>query len=96
MSGDIRQQQAADSSGGAARCVVDVPAALGLAEGFAVNPSVQSSHFNAARGELAVTPDFHAGHVLRLRFAHEFIIPGEMVGRMIDCPVLGPSTDGAI
>ena len=66
VSRHVRQQQAADSARGAARSVINISAALGLAEGFAVDPRVQPAHFNAARGELAVAPDFHAGHVLRL------------------------------
>ena len=65
VSGHIRQQQARDSAGGAARRVIHVPAALRVAKRFAVDPGVQPAHFHAARGELASAPHFHAGHLLR-------------------------------
>src|SRR5712691_6049500 len=75
----IRQQEAADSARGAARRIVNVPAVLRVTVRLAVNPRVQPSEFNAARCELASTPDFHALHVLGRLVAHPGIIPGSFV-----------------
>src|SRR5689334_21184337 len=81
MSGNIRQQEAADSPRGAARSVVDIAAGLSLTVGLAVDPRVEAAEFHAGRRELAATPDFHALHVLcsmlgRRLAAHQCIISG--------------------
>src|SRR5579863_9212511 len=71
-----RQQQAADAARGAARRIINIPAVLRVSVGLAVDPRVQPSEFNAARGELASSPHFHALHVLCRLAAHPGIIPG--------------------
>ena len=40
VAGNIGEQQAGDAAGGAAGYVIDIAAALGFAEGLAVNPDV--------------------------------------------------------
>src|ERR1700680_2457964 len=59
-----------------AQLEVNIPAALRLSIGFAVDPRVQPSHFNAPGRELAASPDFHALHVLCRLVAHRRIIRG--------------------
>ena len=63
----IRQQQAADAPGGAARRIVNVPAGFRLSVRFAIDPRVQPPEFDTGGCELASTPDFHALHALRGR-----------------------------
>ena len=72
----IGQQQAVDAARGTARSIINIPAALRLSIGFAVDPRVQPSHFNAPGRELAASPDFHALHVLCRLAAHDGIIAG--------------------
>src|SRR5438445_6472404 len=76
MSGDVRQQETADSAGGAAGRVVNIAARLRLPIGLARNPHLEPSECNAAGGHLASTPDFHALHLLCRLFAHRAIVPG--------------------
>jgi hypothetical protein len=72
----VREQEAGDPAGRAARCVVNVSAVLGIPMRFTVNPCVQPTECDSARCELAAAPNLHALHVLFRLFAHERIIPG--------------------
>jgi hypothetical protein len=71
---NIREEQPADATGRATRDVVDVAAVLGLAEGFAINPNIETSQFNATGEDLASTPNLHALHMLCGRIGHAGII----------------------
>ena len=90
MSRYIRQQQAADAPGGAARCIVNVPAGLRLPVRLAINPRVQPPEFDTGGCELASAPDFHALHALRgWPVAHMGIIAGTL------CSVVMATVDPA-
>jgi hypothetical protein len=93
MSRHIRQQQAADSARGAARRIINIATVLRVTVRLAVNPRVQPSELNAARCELASTPDFHALHVLGWLVAHESIIPGSSFG--LEASLAGQSVGGS-
>src|SRR5689334_22668666 len=76
MTRHVRQQQAADTTCGATGSIINVAARMGLAVRLAVDPGVQSSEFDAARGELATAPDLHALHVLRRLWVHCWLHAG--------------------
>src|SRR6267143_3594673 len=89
MAGNVGEQQAADTPGSATREVIDISAARGLAEWFAVDPHVESRKFDTPGGELATSPDLHAPHLLRGGIRHGAIITVESEFNRFDagCPV---------
>jgi hypothetical protein len=74
VAGNVGQEQAADAAGGAAGDIIDIASPLGLAEWLAVDPNIQPTQFDTARGQLAPAPHLHALHVLRGQTAHAGII----------------------
>ena len=74
VAGYVGEKQPADAARGATGNVVDIAAALGLAERLAVDPDIETTQFDAAGGKLAAAPDLHALHVLRGRIRHGSII----------------------
>jgi hypothetical protein len=77
VAGNIGEQQAADTPGSAARDIVNIAAALDLAERFAIDPDIETCQFDSTRCNLATSPDLHALHVLRGRVLHASIITAE-------------------
>jgi D-arabinose 1-dehydrogenase-like Zn-dependent alcohol dehydrogenase len=49
---DIDEEQAADATGSATGEVVDIAAALGLAERLALNPDIETARFDSIRRDL--------------------------------------------
>ncbi len=92
VAGNIGEEQAADATGSATRDVVDIAAALGLAERLAIDPDIETGQFDATGGELAASPDLHALHVLCGGVRHGGIINAEsptfVAGVCAACPQL--------
>ena len=74
VTGNVGEEHAADAAGGAARNVVDIPAARGLAVRLAVHPQIEAAQLHSAGGKLAAAPNLHALHVLHGRIRHGGII----------------------
>ena len=77
MAGNICEEQATDATGSATGDVVDIAAALSLAERFAIDPDIETSQFDSTGSDLAASPDLHALHVLCRGIRHGIIIPVE-------------------
>ena len=77
MAGNIGEEQAADAAGSATGNVVDIAAALSLAERLAIDPDIETSQFDSTGSELAASPDLHALHALCRGIRHAVIIPAE-------------------
>jgi hypothetical protein len=75
VAGNIGEEQATEATGSATRDVVDIAAALSLAERLAIDPDIETSQFDSTGSELAASPDLHALHVLCGGIRHGFIIP---------------------
>jgi hypothetical protein len=77
VTGNIGEEQAADTTGGATRDLVDISATLSLAEWFAVDPDIETGQFDSTGGDLAASPDLHALHMLCGGSRHVSIITAE-------------------